>query len=67
MGFISLLLPGLGVSISNYFSLFTTLPYSSRPDLIDSALLRPGRLDKSLLCSMPTKQEREEVSQLTGL
>ncbi len=36
---------------------------SSRPDLIDSALLRPGRLDKSLLCNMPTKEERREVRQ----
>ena len=34
---------------------------SSRPDLIDSALLRPGRLDKSILCNMPTKEERKEV------
>ena len=34
----------------------------SRPDLIDSALLRPGRLDKSLLCNMPNVQERKEVS-----
>ena len=33
----------------------------SRPDLIDSALLRPGRLDKSLLCDMPDVDEREEV------
>ena len=34
----------------------------SRPDLIDSALLRPGRLDKALLCNMPTAEERKEVS-----
>ena len=33
----------------------------SRPDLIDSALLRPGRLDKSLLCDMPSKEDRLEV------
>lgn len=33
----------------------------SRPDLIDSALLRPGRLDKSLLCDMPDPRERAEV------
>ena len=40
---------------------------SSRPDLIDSALLRPGRLDKSLLCDMPTKEDRREVGQSTSL
>ncbi|XP_015607346.1 peroxisome biogenesis factor 1 isoform X2 [Cephus cinctus] len=34
---------------------------SSRPDLLDPALLRPGRLDKSLLCSLPTESEREEI------
>ena len=34
---------------------------SSRPDLIDPALLRPGRLDKSLLCNMPDVDERVEV------
>jgi hypothetical protein len=34
---------------------------SSRPDLIDSALLRPGRLDKSLLCDMPNRSDRKEV------
>lgn len=33
----------------------------SRPDLIDSALLRPGRLDKSLLCDMPSQSDRTEV------
>jgi peroxin-1 len=35
----------------------------SRPDLIDSALLRPGRLDKSVLCDMPSLEERADVSQ----
>lgn len=34
---------------------------SSRPDLIDAALLRPGRLDKSVLCPIPTKEDRVEV------
>ncbi|EKM80755.1 hypothetical protein AGABI1DRAFT_105706 [Agaricus bisporus var. burnettii JB137-S8] len=37
------------------------LAATSRPDLIDSALLRPGRLDKSLLCDMPTKDERKDI------
>lgn len=36
----------------------------SRPDLIDPALLRPGRLDKSLLCDMPSHSDRLEVSLL---
>ncbi|PCH34751.1 AAA-domain-containing protein [Wolfiporia cocos MD-104 SS10] len=39
------------------------LAATSRPDLIDSALLRPGRLDKSLLCDMPDVEEREEILQ----
>lgn len=37
------------------------LAATSRPDLIDSALLRPGRLDKSLLCNMPTLEDRREI------
>lgn len=28
---------------------------TSRPDLIDPALLRPGRLDKCLYCDIPNK------------
>jgi len=35
----------------------------SRPDLIDSALLRPGRLDKSLLCDLPDFAERKDVNE----
>ncbi|KAI7871794.1 P-loop containing nucleoside triphosphate hydrolase protein [Spinellus fusiger] len=37
------------------------LAATSRPDLIDPALLRPGRLDKALLCGMPTYEERKEI------
>ncbi|KAJ3241072.1 Peroxisome biosynthesis protein pex1 [Chytriomyces hyalinus] len=37
------------------------LAATSRPDLIDPALLRPGRLDKSVLCDMPSTQERAEI------
>lgn len=29
---------------------------TSRPDLIDAALLRPGRLDRLLYCGLPTPQ-----------
>ncbi|KAK1229140.1 Peroxisome biosynthesis protein pex1 [Marasmius sp. AFHP31] len=39
------------------------LAATSRPDLIDSALLRPGRLDKSLLCNMPDAEERKDILQ----
>ncbi|KAF2854526.1 peroxisome biosynthesis protein-like protein (PAS1/Peroxin-1) [Plenodomus tracheiphilus IPT5] len=37
------------------------LAATSRPDLIDPALLRPGRLDKSLLCDMPDVEERIDI------
>eukprot|EP00842_Homolaphlyctis_polyrhiza_P001976 jgi/Hompol1/277/HPOL_002470-RA len=37
------------------------LAATSRPDLIDPALLRPGRLDKTLLCDMPSLQDRIEI------
>lgn len=37
------------------------LAATSRPDLIDPALLRPGRLDKAILCDMPSYQDRLEV------
>lgn len=37
------------------------LAATSRPDLIDSALLRPGRLDKALLCNIPTAEERKDI------
>ncbi|KAG2388096.1 hypothetical protein C9374_000946 [Naegleria lovaniensis] len=40
------------------------LAATSRPDLIDAALLRPGRLDKSVCCDIPTEQEREEILQV---
>ncbi|SSD58727.1 uncharacterized protein SCODWIG_00488 [Saccharomycodes ludwigii] len=36
---------------------------TSRPDLIDSALLRPGRLDKSCLCDMPNYEDRMDILQ----
>lgn len=34
---------------------------TSRPDLIDPALLRPGRIDKSVICNMPTLQDRYDI------
>lgn len=37
------------------------LAATSRPDLIDPALLRPGRLDKSLLCGMPSHSDRIDI------
>ncbi|MCO5599777.1 hypothetical protein L7F22_053884 [Adiantum nelumboides] len=40
------------------------LAATSRPDLIDSALLRPGRLDKSLLCDLPSEEDRLDILQV---
>ncbi|KAG5917516.1 hypothetical protein E4U42_007212 [Claviceps africana] len=37
------------------------LAATSRPDLIDPALLRPGRLDKSLLCDLPGPEDRLDI------
>lgn len=37
------------------------LAATSRPDLIDSALLRPGRLDKSVICDMPNFDDRLDI------
>lgn len=34
---------------------------TSRPDLVDVALLRPGRIDKAVLCNFPTQQERKAI------
>ena len=35
---------------------------TSRPDMLDAALLRPGRLDRLLYCGFPTARERLQVS-----
>ena len=37
------------------------LAATSRPDLIDPALLRPGRFDKCVHCQMPNESERYEI------
>ncbi|KAG7860104.1 hypothetical protein KL919_002809 [Ogataea angusta] len=39
------------------------LAATSRPDLIDSALLRPGRLDKAILCDLPDYDNRLDILQ----
>nr|XP_026690933.1 peroxisome biogenesis protein 1-like [Ciona intestinalis] len=39
----------------------TVLAATSRPDLLDSALLRPGRLDNLLYCPLPDEEEREDI------
>jgi peroxin-1 len=42
------------------------LAATSRPDLIDPALLRPGRLDKSLLCDLPNFEDRLDIILAVG-
>ncbi|KAL2623219.1 hypothetical protein R1flu_003424 [Riccia fluitans] len=34
---------------------------TSRPDLLDAALLRPGRLDRLLFCDFPSLEERRSI------
>jgi peroxin-1 len=42
------------------------LAATSRPDLIDPALLRPGRLDKSLICDLPNLSDRTDILRALG-
>jgi len=42
------------------------LAATSRPDLIDPALLRPGRLDKSLICDLPNHTDRVDILRALG-
>lgn len=42
------------------------LAATSRPDLIDPALLRPGRLDKSLICDLPDLLDRVDILRALG-
>ena len=34
------------------------LAATSRPDLVDAALLRPGRLDRLVYCGVPDRESR---------
>ena len=34
---------------------------TNRPDVLDPALLRPGRFDRRVVVDLPTKREREEI------
>ncbi|MEM8485862.1 MAG: ATP-dependent zinc metalloprotease FtsH [Bacteroidota bacterium] len=37
---------------------------TNRPDVLDSALLRPGRFDRQILIDKPDRREREEIFQV---
>ncbi len=37
------------------------LAATNRPDVLDKALLRPGRFDRHIYLELPTKQERKEI------
>lgn len=37
------------------------LAASNRPDIIDPAILRPGRLDKILFVGLPTASDRSDI------
>ena len=37
------------------------VPATNRPDVLDPALLRPGRFDRQITVSLPDKNEREDI------
>ena len=37
---------------------------TSRPDLVDVALLRPGRIDKAVFCNFPDPGERKSIIEI---
>lgn len=37
---------------------------TARPDLVDVALLRPGRIDKAVYCGFPSQTERKEMFEI---
>ena len=39
------------------------LAATSRPDLLDAALLRPGRLDRLIYCGLPDRNDRLAILQ----
>lgn len=42
------------------------LAATSRPDMVDAALMRPGRFDKILLCDLPTAEEQMQICEALG-
>ena len=34
---------------------------TNRPDILDSALLRPGRFDRQIMVPLPTQEERVDI------
>ncbi|XP_046387023.1 peroxisome biogenesis factor 1-like [Ischnura elegans] len=55
-------LDGVEESTSGVFIVAAT----TRPDLVDPALLRPGRLDTPVLCPMPQLDDRESILKELG-
>jgi ATP-dependent 26S proteasome regulatory subunit len=37
---------------------------TARPDLVDVALLRPGRIETGVFCSFPSKDERRDIVEI---
>lgn len=40
------------------------LAATNRPDILDPALLRPGRFDRKIILAMPSKEAREKILQI---
>ena len=57
-------LGGLRVSLNTRMAIVQVLMATNRPDTLDPALLRPGRLDRKVEFGLPDLESRTQIFQI---